>query len=128
MALTKLYVNKIIDDKFLNDGLSLKEKQDFVERYKDAPIQKIEPKAIEAEYEKYSAEMREFKTGKNVPIYQLGIKERTNSMLLKNNICTIDELCTYTKEQLLSCYGIGTKSINDIVSCLKVFGLNLRKI
>ena len=58
MALTKLYVNKIIDDKFLNDGLSFKEKQDFVERYKDEPIQKIEPKVIEAEYEKYSAEKK----------------------------------------------------------------------
>ena len=58
MALTLLYVNKIVDDKFLNDGLSVEDKQKFVKRYKDLPIQKVEPKAVEEEYLKYSEEIK----------------------------------------------------------------------
>jgi DNA-directed RNA polymerase alpha subunit len=62
-----------------------------------------------------------------IPIEETPLKERTKRLLINSRkITDVSELCQYTKWQILSWRGVGDVTLNDIIFCMRSYGLMLK--
>lgn len=108
---------------------------------KEANEIKIEAEEIREftknEYSSFLAFVRETKEAlmgsinvkeKYTPVETLYMYPRTTAALVQNDIGSVEKLCTYTENQLLSMRLIGKGALQDIVQSLELKGLSLQEV
>jgi DNA-directed RNA polymerase alpha subunit len=93
----------------------------MLERFMEADLQHRVNLAVASAREKYKVVKIE-----GEPIEELDLTARTNNVLKGNSIYTVEQLVTYSEEDLWKLELLGRKALNEIKEVLASRGLSLR--
>lgn len=112
---------KILVDQFVPLAADLINKEELERRIAEGAA--AEKKAVETQ----PAEVDQEKEGKDLdtPVEELGFSTRTINALHSNDIRTLKDIVSRSREELESLQGLGGKAMSEITKCVKEYGFDL---